>query len=217
MMAACFLTVLLFFPLEAAQKNPCAITVPEGNGKPVLLDGIFSPEEWEDALKVKVHDRVDLLLKVNSDHFFLGLKFKDALGVIVDLWLTEDDRTVYQLHSSGQLGEAVLMLPVHEKMPPTRIGYTREWDANEIKSDSKLKAEWRAAGRPRDGYRKVLLPSDGKEFQIRLSKFKGRRLKMRFLAGDPLGLIIFPQETDLESTKGWQELFFAPAETPAVK
>ena len=94
-------------------------------------------------------------------------------------------------------------------MPASRIGYTKDWDANEIKADSRLKAEWQAAGRPAEGYRRVLLPSDGKEFQIVLSKFApARRLKMRFLAGDPQGLIIFPDKTNLESTEGWQELVF---------
>jgi hypothetical protein len=42
---------------------PKRLTVPEGNGKPVLLDGIFAPGEWDDALKVPIHDRIDLFLK----------------------------------------------------------------------------------------------------------------------------------------------------------
>ncbi len=210
----CFLVLLAIFPLQAAQQEPRKIVVPEGNGKPVLIDGLFAPGEWDDALTVKAHDRVDILLKVNSGHFFLGLKFKDGLGVIVNLWLTTDDRTVYQLHSSGQLGEAMLTLPVHEMMPKSVIGFSKDWDANEIKSDSKKKAEWQAAGRPADGYRRVLYPSDGKEFQILLAKFPGRRLKMRFLAGDHEGLIIFPEKTDLESTMNWLELVFEENKIP---
>ena len=201
--------VWLLLPVPAPGERSEKIIVPEGNGKPVLLDGIFSPGEWDDALKVKAHERVDLLFKVNSGHFFLGLKFRDGLGVIVDLWLSPDDRTAVQFHSSGQLGEAVHTLPVQEMMPASRIGYTSDWDANEIKADSKLKSEWQTAGRPAEGYRRVLLPSDGKEFQILLSKFHPvRRLKMRFLAGDPQGLIVFPENTDLRSTENWLELVF---------
>jgi hypothetical protein len=66
-----------------AGTPPASLTVPAGNGQPVLLDGLFSPGEWDDALNMPVHERVDLLLKRNSGHLFLGLKFKDALGVIV--------------------------------------------------------------------------------------------------------------------------------------
>jgi len=183
-----------------------SVAVPEGNGKPVLLDGLFAPGEWDDALRVPIHPRVELLLKISSGYLFLGLKFDDAAGIITDLWMTSDDRTVYQMHSSGQLGEGVLSLPVAEAMPGTVIGYTKDWDANEIKSDSKKKAEWQAAGRPPEGYRAVLFPSDGKEYQIALSKFAGRRLKMRFLAGHPKELIIYPGKTDLRSTENWLEL-----------
>jgi hypothetical protein len=173
---------------------------------PVLLDGLFAPGEWDDALRVPIHERVELLLKTNSGHLFLGLKFEDGLGVIADLWMTADDKTVYQMHSSGQLGEGTLTLPSADERKETLIGYTKDWDANEIKSDSKKKAEWQAAGRPREGYRQTLFPSDGKEFQIVLSKFSGRRIKMRFLAGDPKGLIIYPAKSDVKSTEGWLEL-----------
>jgi hypothetical protein len=189
-------------PADASKR----LAVPEGNRKPVLLDGIFAPGEWDDALRVPIHERVDLFLKNNSGHLFLGLKYEDALGVIVDLWMTSDDKTVYQMHSSGQLGEGVLSLPVADEWPETLIGYTKDWDANEIKSDSKKKAEWQAAGRPAEGYREVLFPSDGKEFQIVLSKFSGRSLKMRLRSGDPKGLVVYPEKTDLKSTDNWLEL-----------
>jgi ketosteroid isomerase-like protein len=183
-----------------------SVIVPEGNGQPVLIDGLFSPGEWDDALICPINDRVDLYLKVNSGHLFLGMKYKEAVGVVSDIWMTSDDRTVYQMHSSGQLGETVLSLPVGDNMPETIMGYSKDWDANEIKSDSKKKAEWQAAGRPVEGYRKVLFPSDGKEYQIVLSKFSGRRLKMRLMAGDSKGLTIYPEKSDLKSTDNWLEL-----------
>ena len=203
-------------PPAAAPASPLpdGLVVPEGNGRPVLLDGLFAPGEWDDALSVPIHERVDLLLKRNSGHLFLGLKFKDALGVIVDLWLTDDGKTVYQMHSSGQLGEGTLTLPASDEWPETRIGYTRDWDANEIKSDSQKKAAWQAAGRPSEGYRETLFPSDGKEFQILLAKFAAPRLKMRFRAGDREGLIVYPEGTDLQSTSGWQEIV-VPEDGPA--
>ena len=184
------------------------IAVPEGKCKPVLLDGIITPGEWGDALKVKIHERIDLLLKENSGHLFLGLKFKDAAGVIVDLWLTSDDKTFYQMHSSGRIGEAVLNLPVDEDTVKMTYGYTTNWDANEIKSYGRKKADWIAAGRPggMDGYRKVLYPSDGKEFQIVLSKFSSNILKLRFKSGDPEGIIVYPDKSTLINTDNWLSL-----------
>jgi len=183
-----------------------SVIVPDGNGQPVLIDGLFSPGEWDDALIRPINNRVDLYLKVNSGHLFLGLKYKDAIGVVSDLWMTSDDRTVYQMHSSGQLGEAELSLPVGDNMPEIIMGYTKDWDANEVKSDSKKKAEWQAAGRPAEDYSKVLFPSDGKEYQIVLSKFSGRSIKMRLMAGDRKGRIVYPEKSDLKSTENWVEL-----------
>lgn len=77
------------------------------------------------------------------------------------------------MHSSGQIGETAFRLPADEDTIKCKNRYSPCWDANEIKSDQKKKAEWVTAGRPdgMDGYRKVLYPSDGKEFQIMLSKF----------------------------------------------
>ena len=206
----CIISLMLVIATNiiAQQKDIPLIKIPEGKCKPVLLDGIITPEEWDDALKVKVHERIDLLLKVNSGHLFLALKFKDAAGVIVDLWLTSDNKTVYQMHSSGQIGEAVLNLPFAEDTVKCTYGYTTNWDANEIKSDHKKKAEWKAAGRPggMDGYRKVLYPSDGKEFQIVMSKFSSNILKLRFKSGDPEGIVIYPDKSTLSNTDNWLNL-----------
>jgi hypothetical protein len=191
-----------------------SIAVPEGNGKPVLLDGLFARGEWDDALRISIHDRIKLFLKVNSGHLFIGLKYEEAVGVVTDIWMTSDDKIVFQMHSSGQLGEGVLSLPVADDKTETIMGYTKDWDVNEIKSDSKKKAEWQAAGRPKEGYRQTLFPSDGKEFQIVLSKFSGRRLKMRLMSGDSKGLVIYPKKTDLKSTENWLELV-VPKTKPA--
>jgi hypothetical protein len=125
-MAMILAGVLFALTAERCQAIPKSVAVPEGNGRPVLLDGIFAPGEWDDALKGSIHDRITLFLKINSGHLFLGLKYEDAVGVITDIWMTSDDKTAYQMHSSGQLGEGVLSLPVADDMPETIIGYTKD-------------------------------------------------------------------------------------------
>lgn len=37
-----------------------SIKIPEGNGNPVLTDGLFSEGEWEDALEADIHENVTL-------------------------------------------------------------------------------------------------------------------------------------------------------------
>jgi len=206
--AAIFVLLVMVTVIMAQYKDIPVIQVPEGQCKPVLLDGIMTPAEWDDALKVKIHERIDFLVKVNAGHLFLALKFRDAAGVIVDLWLTSDDKTVYQMHSSGQLSEGVFKLPIEEGPTELSMGHTTDWDANEIKSYQKKKDEWVAAGRPggMEVYRKVLYPSDGKEFQIMLSKFSSNTLKLRFKSGDPEGLVTYPEGSTLIDTDNWLEL-----------
>ena len=193
----------------ARELGRLSVVVPEGNGQPMLIDGLFSPGEWDDAQKRHINDRVDLYLKVNSGHLFLGLKYTDPVGVITDIWITADDKTVYQLHSSGALAEGVLSLPVaEERLDNYIVGYSKDWNANEVKTDRKKRDAWMAAGRPGgiEAQRNHLFPSDGKEFQILQSKFSGNRLKLRIMSGDAKSFFIFPEKTDLKSTENWMEL-----------
>ena len=77
-----YVSVSLIFSLAAAfsaarlvaQESP-SIRVPAGNGKPILTDGIFSPDEWDDALKIEVRPNIHLLLKKSAGFVFLGIRY----------------------------------------------------------------------------------------------------------------------------------------------
>ena len=68
-----FCLVLISFLTEAAiiaasvpgslPVDAETVKVPEGDGRSVLLDGLFSPGEWEDAEKINVRPNVSLYLK----------------------------------------------------------------------------------------------------------------------------------------------------------
>ena len=57
---------------SSLEDSPESIRVPEGDGRPVLLDGLFSPGEWEDAKKIEIHPNVHLYLKKYGGHVFFG-------------------------------------------------------------------------------------------------------------------------------------------------
>jgi hypothetical protein len=42
----------------AAHSGAASVAVPQGNGVPVITDGIFTPGEWDDAQRVAVADGV---------------------------------------------------------------------------------------------------------------------------------------------------------------
>ena len=72
LLAAVFVLLVMVKAMTARDKDIAVIQVPVGQCKPVLLDGLITPAEWDDALKVKIHERIDLLVKVNAGNCHNG-------------------------------------------------------------------------------------------------------------------------------------------------
>jgi len=195
-------------------QAPPAIRVPQGNGRPILTDGIFSPGEWEDALEVDVRPGFHLLLKKSAGFIFLGIKYT-KLDVYqfhdsVDLFVSPDGKSIHQLHVGAQLGERRLNhTPGLEDDPPFDWGYTADWYANEgrwskLKTDALVK-EGRS---PEEAQRRSFYKSDGYELQIRQAKFDSNewliRLRTYNLTEGTREFV--PKGTDTASTRGWLKL-----------
>ena len=82
------------------------IAVPEGNGVPVITDGVFSPGEWDDAHRLAVTASVHLFLKRYRGVVFIGVRGSGPAGIgPSDLFLAVPGGPIHQLHVSAQLGE----------------------------------------------------------------------------------------------------------------
>ena len=55
-------------------QAPAEIAVPEGNGVPVITDGIFSPGEWDDAHRLALTPSVQLFVKQYRGVVFIGVR-----------------------------------------------------------------------------------------------------------------------------------------------
>src|SRR4030042_6483209 len=77
---------------------PQSVRVPEGNGKPILTDGIFSPGEWDDALKVPIKPNIELLLKKSAGFVFVGIRYIPFTLSVVDLFISPDGKAIRHLH-----------------------------------------------------------------------------------------------------------------------
>jgi hypothetical protein len=64
------------FARIAQERQP--LRVPEGNGKPILTDGIFSPGEWDDALKIPIRPNVEILVKKSGGFVYIGFRRSPA-------------------------------------------------------------------------------------------------------------------------------------------
>jgi hypothetical protein len=172
------------------------IKVPEGRGNPVLIDGMFSRDEWQDAATVKVNDSVTLYLKQFRGHVFIGVKTATSYPAYVDMFLLAGGNELYNLHASMQIGERTLTGKAWTDGEPSwRWGNHVGWIANEAKYDS-------TKDRTLPDKEKVF-PYEGKEFQLLRSRFTGKQWRMRVEVRGATPDIVFPAESERLNTARW--------------
>lgn len=188
------------------------IRPPEGDGRPVLTDGIFSAGEWDDALRIPIDEAATLHLKQLRDHVFMGVSITGLEVPVVDLFLQAGEGPIIQFHASAQLGERRLS-PAGEADPEFVWGRTTDWYANEVRYDPALRDSLEAAG---DGDRAAiqgsLYPYDGFEMQFRRAKLSGSLWRMRIeVAGGPdyRNPHVFPGGTERKDMSTWAVLSLA--------
>lgn len=191
--------------LSASQES---IKVPEGNGKPVLLDGTFSPGEWEDAKKIKIHQNVSLYLKKYRGHVFIGVKIDPYKTSVVDLFISPDEKNIHHLHTSAQICERVINENSGPWDNPSFIyGYSVDWYANEIRWDNGKIQKLMKQGKSKNEAQELsYFKYDGYEFQIKRSKFPSDYWLLRIevpMIPEWDRPIVYPSGTVMKSTKGW--------------
>jgi hypothetical protein len=189
-----------------------SVSVPEGNGAPVITDGIFSPGEWDDATSVVTGQNVELRVKEYRGVVFIGVRGLESTDVgPSELFLAVPGGPIHVFHVSYQLGEAMLS-PSGER-PPFRFGLTTDWYANEFRRDMAESARLEKEGKnPMEIIRATSYPSDGIEFAIRRSKLPGQvwllRTGVSALVGDQPTMLAYPVAAAETTTAGWLALKF---------
>ncbi len=205
------LLLIFCFGTTSFADNRDVIRVPEGNGMPVLLDGIFSPGEWIDAKKIDIHNNVSLYLKKYRGHVFIGIKIAPYSSSVVDIFISPDGHSIYHLHASAQIGERLL----NENSgpwdnPSFTWGNSVDWYANEVRWDNGKMQDLIKQGKSRDEAQEMsCFKYEGFEFQIKQSKFPSDEWLFRIevpMAPDWDSPIIYPNETVMRSTTGWIKL-----------
>ncbi|MCA1568133.1 MAG: hypothetical protein LC803_21310 [Acidobacteria bacterium] len=172
------------------------LKVPEGRGSPVLIDGIFSRDEWQNATTVKADDSVMLYLKQFRGHVFIGVKTATSYPAYVDMFLLTGLNELYNLHASMQIGERTLTSSLWtDGVPSWRWGNHVGWIANEAKYDS-------TKDRSLPDKEKVF-PYEGKEFQLLRSRFTGKQWQMRVEVRGSTPDLVFPAESERRSSARW--------------
>ncbi len=190
---------------QAAVK---AIDVPQGNGVPVITDGVFTPGEWDDALRLPIADDVTIFLKEYRGVVFLGLR---GVKGPEDMWVATPGGPIEKLHVSFALIQ--VPVPPTGPEPKARLGFTTDWYANELRRDEDEFQRMLKEGRDGfDAQQATTYPLDGIEYAIRRAKFPGRVWLLRLwvpavVAGKPL-MFTYPPSAAERVTDGWLELRF---------
>jgi hypothetical protein len=174
-----------------------------------MTDGLFHPEEWEDAAFLDLGETAELFLKEQGGHVFVGVHCGD-LGkpFTMDLYLAGSDGEIHQLHASAQIGERTLT--PGEEDPPWIWGYSPDWYANEVRWNQPMAQSLIEEGETRtEAQRAALFEYHGFEFQLRREKFQGNewflRVEIRSYP-DFDSPLIHPEGTSRDDTDGWLRL-----------
>lgn len=187
------------------------INIPKAKGAPVLLDGLFSPGEWDDAWQRDLGSGVRLYLKQMGGYVYIGVRYSPFKGSVADLFISPDGQAIFHLHASAQIGERRVQATSSSWENPEFVwGDTSDWYANEIRWNQRLMDKLMKEGRSRDEAQTMsFYLYDGFEFQIRTSKFSSKSWLFRLEAPIPPDWerpIVFPARTTMTKTDGWLRL-----------
>jgi hypothetical protein len=112
-------------PSLTPTTTPVALEVPQGN--PPTLDGLLSPDEWDEAIRQEFTDGGELLLMQNDGYLYLGLHENfDGLAT-ASVCIAYGDK-VSIVHSSASLGTAIFLRDGAE----WQVTQTFHWELQEL-------------------------------------------------------------------------------------
>ena len=203
------LTVFLLAAVATAVETE-TVKVPQGKGDPVLIDGSFSPGEWDDAWQKDLGSGVRLYLKRTGGHIFIGVRYSPFKGSVADLFISPDGQAIFHLHASAQIGERRIRQGSPDWEQPEFIwGDTSDWYANEIRWNQKRMDQLIKEGHRRDEAQAMSdYRYDGFEFQIKASKFPSNSWLLRIETSIPPAWdrFVFPAGTTMTKADGWLRL-----------
>ena len=186
------------------------IKVPSASAVPVLIDGIFSENEWADAREIIITDNYTLYLKKKQGHVFLGVKIYPFESQIIELYISPDEDRIYHFHASAQIGEKLIKSDYDWEDLHFRWGNSNGWYANEIRWDQYKRDSLLNSGVPdNEAFTQSMYKFEGFEFQILKSKFKTNKWRIRLEVPGPPSYddpIVYPSDSEKKDRDSWMEL-----------
>jgi len=178
------------------------IVVPAAKSVSVVVDGKFSPGEWDGAFRQPLGDDFEVYLLADAEYLCVGFKYlKDVeADFLSEVYVATSDKQFVNLHSSGSLGEGVNDLPLQGG----RTTFTIVAPLGASRA-----AWWESNAMPRS-----VAGVQGKEFKVSRARLPGGTVR---LAGG-MGVVnmtmranaAFPKGHGFNSADAWAELVLPP-------
>lgn len=181
--------LLLLLSIASISHAQTMVKVP--HSRSILIDGKCKAEEWGDAAEVTAPKDYRLYFKKTDDYVFICVKPPQERSFSVDLYLSPADGKMFTLHVSAKLGERVLEGDKWKE-------WTVDWNWWEVDD------WWANVLRASDFEKRVFLPHQAIEFQIRRKRFGGERWRVMLDVSG--GSLIFPANASNIRRDTWLEL-----------
>ncbi|MFC2120600.1 hypothetical protein ACFLTI_03295 [Bacteroidota bacterium] len=208
-----FLSIFIFLlacQSTIIQDTGDLIKVPNASAVPVLIDGLFSENEWNDAREIQMSDNYTLYLKKKQGHVFLGIKIIPFYSQIIELYISPDKERIYHFHASAQIGEILIKSDSDWENQQFRWGNSNGWYANEIRWDQyKRDSLQNVKVADNEAFMQSMYKFEGFEFQILKSKFKTNKWRIMLeIPGPPdyENPFTYPTGSEKRNTDTWMEL-----------
>jgi len=178
-----------------------------------LINGQIDSLEWSESDVVDVQNKYDLYVKQDEQYYYIAVKNKTALPFYVDIFLLIDE-SLFNIHSSAQLGERKLTEPDwDDSTPVTNWGYINDWTSNTVLFDRIKYKKLKEEGFEGNISLESVIPYDGFEFQFAKNTWNLDTSKMRIEMRNMVGIedfeeTIFPATSQRNSYDKWYELKF---------
>ncbi len=188
-----------------------------------LINGQITEDEWANANTISIEDKYTLHLQQDSHYYYLAIENLTEEPFYTDMFVAFQD-SVYNIHSSSQLGERFLRgTEWTDTEPTTHWGYINNWTSNTVLFDRAKLQQLRQEAYEGNLFMATVLPYDGFEFQFEKKKWPLENSKLRIEMRNMVGIedfeeTIYPANSERTEKEKWHTLQFnAIQASPLIK
>jgi hypothetical protein len=176
---------------------PKSSEIPFIKNSNIKIDGIFDDKNWKISKTISITSKHSFHLIEDSKYLFIGIKSNENTSRYVDLYLSNNELGMINLHASAKLCERKLEGNWVNNTPSWNWGNNNGWEVNTVVFSSDDRSI---------PFSKRVISYEGYEFKISKEKINLDKLWVRFDVEDFMGdfeRISFPSNSNYAKVENW--------------